>query len=368
LAKRHSVLVLTPYLPQNLLNYSGSQAYDHLINFSISRYHDRFTFIKIRGHRFSQGLIPPFSLSAVSAVKSAVATFHPDVLNVHYVMPTGLAGLYAQHLLKVPVVITYNGRDVPGPGIPLFWKYWHRFIGNRCADMTFVSKYCRQVIYGALCRDGHVIYNGVDDPVSVTREQITELRTRLKLGGDAVVLFALQRLDRLKRIEVLIRSMPEIVARKPTVRLIIGGQGEDLPRLQQLAGSLKISNHVIFAGFIPPQDLPVYFTVADLFVFHSTYETFGMVLAEAMHYGKAVVSAKNTAIKEVVDDGQTGILVPSLDHRAFSEAILRLLDNHILRNRIEVNAKKKAQRYFRWDTIASAYERVLRSAAARRWL
>lgn len=363
LAKQHSVLVLTPYLPKKLLNHSGSKAYDHLINFAISRYHDRFTFIKIRGHRFSQGLIPPFSLSAVSAVKHAVATFHPDVLNVHYVMPTGLAGLYAQHLLKVPVVITYNGRDVPGPGIPRFWKYWHRFIGSRCADMTFVSKYCRQVIYGALCRAGHVIYNGVDDPVSVTPEQITELRTRLKLDGDAVVLFALQRLDRLKRIEVLIRSMPEIVARKPKVRLIIGGQGEDLPRLQQLAGSLGISNHVIFTGFIPPQDLPVYFTVADLFVFHSTYETFGMVLAEAMHYGKAVVSAKNTAIKEVVDDGKTGILVPSSDYHAFSEAILRLLDNYNLRNRIEVNARKKAQRYFRWETIAAHYERVLRSAA-----
>ena len=98
LAKRHSVLVLTPYLPKQLLNHSGSKEYDHLINFDISRYHDRFTFIKIRGHRLTLGLIPPFSLSAVSAIKKAIAVFHPDVINVHYVMPTGLAGYFAQLL------------------------------------------------------------------------------------------------------------------------------------------------------------------------------------------------------------------------------------------------------------------------------
>ena len=93
LAKRHSVLLLTPYLPEDLLEHSSTKEYNHLINFDIFRYYDRYSFMKIRGHRLSQGLIPPFSLSAVKAMKGAAASFKPDVINVHYVMPTGLAGL-----------------------------------------------------------------------------------------------------------------------------------------------------------------------------------------------------------------------------------------------------------------------------------
>jgi len=212
-------------LPENLLNHSGRKEYNHLINFGISRYHDRFSFIKIRGHRFSQGLIPPFSLSAVSAIKRAVASFHPDVINVHYVMPTGLAGLFAQQILKVPVVITYNGRDVPGPGIPIFWKYWHRFIGKRCADMTFVSKYCREVIYGSSSSDGNVIYNGVEEALGVSAVEKRELKAKLNLAVNERILFSLQRLDSVKRVDVLIRSMPKILHYHPKTRLIIGGEG-----------------------------------------------------------------------------------------------------------------------------------------------
>jgi len=363
LADRHSVSVLTPYLPENLLNHSGTKEYNHLINFGISRYHDRFSFIKIRGHRFSQGLIPPFSLSAVSAIKRAVASFHPDVINVHYVMPTGLAGLFAQQILKVPVVITYNGRDVPGPGVPIFWKYWHRFIGRRCANMTFVSKYCREVIYGSSSSDGNVIYNGVEEALDVSAVEKRELKAKLNLAVNERILFSLQRLDSVKRVDVLIRSMPKILQYYPKTRLIIGGEGPDLNRLKNVANDLNIADRVYFTGFISQDELAVYFAVAELFLFHSTYETFGMVLAEAMNYGKAIVSVDNTAVKEVVDNRRNGVLVPPFDVEGFADAVLDLLTNKERRQKLGDHGILKAQRLFRWDSIVLQYEKVLREAA-----
>jgi len=363
LADRHSVSVLTPYLPENLLNHSGTKEYNHLINFGISRYHDRFSFIKIRGHRFSQGLIPPFSLSAVSAIKRAVASFHPDVINVHYVMPTGLAGLFAQKILKVPVVITYNGRDVPGPGVPIFWKYWHRFIGRRCANMTFVSKYCREVIYGSSSSDGNVIYNGVEEALDVSAVEKRELKAKLNLAVNERILFSLQRLDSVKRVDVLIRSMPKILQYYPKTRLIIGGEGPDLNRLKNVANDLNIADRVYFTGFISQDELAVYFAVAELFLFHSTYETFGMVLAEAMNYGKAIVSVDNTAVKEVVDNRRNGVLVPPFDVEGFADAVLDLLTNKERRQKLGDHGILKAQRLFRWDSIVLQYEKVLREAA-----
>lgn len=361
LACKHPVLVLTPYLSKRILENNGSKDYDHLINFNVERYQDRYSFMKLRGHRVTSGLIPPFSLSAVAALQQAVKSFKPDVLNVHYVMPTGLAGLYAQKALKIPTIITYNGRDVPGPGVPKLWKYWHRFIGHCCSEMTFVSKYCHNAIFGVGNNRGNVIYNGVEDPKNVTKDQIVALKSKLKINNGETVLYGLQRFDPLKRIDVLIKSIQLIVRKQPNVRLIIGGKGEDMPRLKKLAEELKISKYIFFAGFIPDEEIPVYYAVSDIFVFHSTFETFGMVLAEAMNYKKAIVSVSNTAISEIVDKDKDGLLVQTLDYKAFADAVLKLINNRDLRIKMGKHGYQKVQKLFKWKMIASQYEKVLES-------
>ena len=366
LANNHSVLLVTPYLSRKILTNNGSKDYDHLINFNVERYKDRCSFMKLRGHKITYGLIPPFSLSAVAATRQAVKSFKPDVLNVHYVMPTGLAGFYAQKALKIPSVITYNGRDVPGPGVPKLWKYWHRIIGRNCTDMTFVSKYCRDAIFDSKTIDGNIIYNGVEEPQNVTEYQSAALKSKLQINSDEIILFGLQRLDYLKRVDILIKSMELILRKQPKVRLIIGGTGEEIFCLKKLAEKLKISKYILFAGFIPDKEIPVYYAISDLFVFHSTYETFGMVLAEAMNYGKAIVSVANTAISEVVEDGKTGLLVPALDYKAFADAVLKLLKNKECRNKMGRLGNEKAQRFYKWDKIASQYEKVFKIAANRR--
>jgi len=123
LARRHEVRLVTPFLAAELLRDQASGEYDSLVPFPVDRYHDRVSFMRIPGHRWSGGAIPPFSLSAVAAIRDAVRRFSPDVLNVHYLMPTGLAGVVAERWLGVPTVMTMNGRDAPGPGFPPLWRW-----------------------------------------------------------------------------------------------------------------------------------------------------------------------------------------------------------------------------------------------------
>jgi len=119
LARRHDVRLLTPVLAESLRREQGSSEYDALVTFPVERYEDRVTLMRVRGHRFTAGALPPFSLSAVAAVRRAVAAVRPDVLNVHYAMPTGLAGVVAERRLGVPTVLTMNGarssRSSPTP-------------------------------------------------------------------------------------------------------------------------------------------------------------------------------------------------------------------------------------------------------------
>lgn len=362
LAQRHDVHLITPFLSTGLLNVAGSRDYNGLINFKVQRYVDRVTLMKIRGHSFTHGLIPPFSLSAIAALRQAFKGFKPDVINVCYAIPTGLAGVYAHWLFNLPSIIAYIGRDVPGPGIPFLWKWWHRAIGRNCTDTIFISEYCRAAIFGEAYREGHIIYSGVEPPAAVLPQQVGELRTAYGIADDQFILFALQRLDYLKRVDVLIQSMPAVLAYHPNTHLIIGGKGSDRTRLEAMVYELKLDSNIHFAGFISPQKLPIYFAAADLFLFHSTYETFGMVLAEAMNYGKAIVAAANTAVAEVVDDDKTGLLVQTLDIQGFSKAVVRLLNDPQRREEMGKNGRRKASRLFGWDTIAEKYEKVFESA------
>jgi glycosyltransferase involved in cell wall biosynthesis len=121
---------------------------------------------------------------------------------------------------------------------------------------------------------------------------------------------------------------------------------------------------MIFSGYIPREMLPVYHAMTDLFVFHSTYETFGMVLMEAMSYGSPVVSVRNTAIPDVVVDGKTGVLVPTEDVDAFAGAVIGLLEDDQGRREMGKYARERALKSYSWDTIAEEYEAVLEHVAS----
>jgi phosphatidylinositol alpha-1,6-mannosyltransferase len=360
LALRHDVLLLTADK-----GVSASDR-DHLVNFPVERYRDRFTTMRFRGHRTTGGVVPPFSFSAVEAVRRAVRRFRPEVMNTHYMEHTGLAAVVAMRRLRVPGVLTFMGRDVPGPRTPYGWKHYCRWVARQVADVTYVSDYCRRAIFGdAPGAPGRVILAGADLDRFNPRVDGSGVRRRFGADSDTPLLVAVQRLAPEKRVDIVVRAMPSILKRHPRAVLVVGGSGAALEELESLAGRLGVAGSVHFAGYVPDLDLPDYYAAADVFVFHSTYETFGVVLAEAMAAGKPIVSVNSTAIPEVVCDGTTGILVPPLDPESLADKVCFLLDSPSERERLGRNARAWAEKNLDWDDIANRYESVLETAAAR---
>ena len=360
LAARHEVVLLTPRLSESLLRHYSKNEADYPVNFRVIRYDDTVTLMSIRGHKISGGAIPPFSISAVLAVKKALEEFDAHVLNVHYVMPTGLAGAIANTFWRVPTILTFNGRDVPGPGVPPLWKYWHRLIAKYCTDLTYVSEYCRDIIFGPKGR-GVVTWNGVDfDKIRIRGAE--PLREKLDIKKGTHVLFALQRLSVEKKVDVLLKSMRYIVEKVPNTELIIGGTGPDKDRLMELGSQLNLQDKVRFVGFIPDADIGDYFNLCDAFVFNTTYETFGIVLAQAMAFGKPVVSVLSTAVPSVVRNNECGLLVPVDRPQKMAEAVVKLLNNESLRIKLGNNGRKRAGTFFDWDVVTKKYEKVFLKA------
>ncbi len=361
LAERHEVRLLTPSLPDSLLREQGSDEYDRFVTFPVERYHDRISFMKIPGHRWTAGAIPPFSLSAVTAVRRAVKAFSPHVLNVHYLMPTGLAGVVAEQWLGIPTVVTLNGRDVPGPGVPALWRWWQRILLARVSDATFISHYCRDAICGAGSRRGHIVYAGVDMPSG--QEDADAFRRRLDIPVGEPVIFALQRLGREKQVEVLLRAFEHCYRQTGRGVLVLGGKGPEEPALRALVEGLGMGKQVRLAGYIPRQALGSYYATCDLFAFHSTFETFGVALAQAMAYGKPVVTVRNTALPEIVGNG--GVLAETGDWRGLGDAMARVITDEPLRTRLGQAARQRAHALFQWDRIVMQHEAVLAQAAGK---
>jgi glycosyltransferase involved in cell wall biosynthesis len=279
-------------------------------------------------------------------------------------MPTGLAGVVAQRALGVPTVLTLNGRDVPGPGVPALWRWWQRALLSSVADATYVSGYCRDAVYGAgrarrAC--GEVIYNGVDLPPASGNRAL--LRRRLGIDEDERVVFALQRLAREKRVDVLLLALRRCLDIGTPIRLVIGGTGADAESLRARAGELGVDKHVCFAGYIPRAELADYFAAADVFALHSTFETFGIAVAQAMSYGLPIVTVRSTALPEVLGDG--GVLVEPGDADAFGDALAALAGDEQRCAVLGERGRRRAEALFSWDTVADGYEAVLRRAVER---
>jgi glycosyltransferase involved in cell wall biosynthesis len=354
---RHEIFLLTP--DKNL----PSSELDHEVGFQVTRYKDRFSFMNFPGHRLTGGIIPPFSFSAVTATYRAIKDFSPNVMNTHYMKHTGLAAVIAEKRFKVPNVLTFAGSDVPGPGTPWFWKYYDRWVAKSATEVTFVSEYCRQAIYGQGSNVGTVISNGVDLEKFTPQHDRSRIRQKLSFPQHSSILLAVQRLSPKKRVDIIIQAMPYILHRHPNTLLVIGGSGSSQPKLVSLVQQLGLSQSVLLMGHVPHNDLPLYYAMADIFVFHSTYETFGIVIAEAMASGTPVVSVRSTAIPEVVQEGHTGLLATPLDPIDMANKITDLLDSPSKIRKFGRNGRLWAEQHFDWDVIAEQYEKVLLEAA-----
>ncbi len=175
------------------------------------------------------------------------------------------------------------------------------------------------------------------------------------------------RIQRLKGIDMLLRSFAILRnglsdGEGPDLT-VVGGvsasesdpEAAERRRLQQLARDLGVDAYVRFRDAVPHEELPYYYSSADVVVVPSTYESFGLVALEAMASGTPVVASSVGGLQWTVRDGETGFLVARRSPEEFASAIGRLLYDDRLRTRMSDGAVKLA-REFSWEVVA---DRVL---------
>lgn len=197
-----------------------------------------------------------------------------------------------------------------------------------------------------------VIPGGVDTETFYPENKVWA-RKYLNIPNKKTLLYA-GRIEPIKGLDILIESFHTIQQHQDCQLVIVGGNlgGDDeLDKLKSYARQLGLLNKIIFIGSVTQEELRYYYSAADIFVFPSHYESFGLVALESMACGTPVVASRVGGIPSFIDDGKTGYLIPRRCPDPFVDKLEILLSNRDLRDYMGNSALEKA-RIMDWKTTA----------------
>lgn len=269
------------------------------------------------------------------------------------------------------VIASTHGHEVGWSMLPAARQALRR-IGSTTDVVTFVSKYTRSrfaAAFGPLAALEH-LPSGVDTeqfrPDFTARK---EIRTRYGLG-DRPTVVCVSRLWPRKGQDMLIRALPAIRHRVPEAALLLVGGGPYEDRLRSLAAQLGVTEHVVFTGRVPWEELPAHYVAGDVFAMpcrtHGRgldVEGLGIVYLEASASGLPVVAGNSGGAPETVLDGVTGNVVDGRDLPTIATSVGDLLADPTWAAEMGEAGRRWVSRHWRWEDIAGRLTRLLDGSA-----
>jgi len=208
-----------------------------------------------------------------------------------------------------------------------------------------------QRLFGLPFEKINVVPNGVNLNLFNGVDRDYDFRRQYAMDNEKIILF-MGRLVYEKGIQHLISAMPKVLANYHDAKLVIAGKGGMIDELRNQVNSLGIADKVYFTGYLSSKNVQKMYKCADIAVFPSTYEPFGIVALEGMLSGAPVVVSDIGGLNEIVDHGVNGMKSYAGNPNSLADSILTLLFDHKLCDTIAKNAKNKVKTEYNWNKIA----------------
>lgn len=207
-----------------------------------------------------------------------------------------------------------------------------------------------------------VVENGID-VLAYGMAPNEALKAELGVAPGDVVLSTMARLTKQKGHEFLIAAMPAILERCPAVRLLLLGEGELREPLANQARALGVEGRISFLGV--RSDIPDVLAQTDVFVLPSLWEGTSLALLEAMASGKPIVATDIDGNRPLLQSGRDCLLAPPGEPSPLAEAVLRLIEDRELAQRLGETARKECLERFDIRAMFRTYETLWNSSASR---
>jgi glycosyltransferase involved in cell wall biosynthesis len=321
--------------------------------------------LRERPARFA--LVPGYVAAASAAAVRLAMTRRFDVIHAFWPFPHALPGMVARLATDLPLVSTFFGAELHWLPARHGWaRSAIRAIARASDATTAISSFtARELRAVAPTASPAVIPFGAAvaarEPSDSDRAPFATAQTNFLFVG---------RLVPRKGVDVLLRALatPALL----DARLTIVGDGSERPRLEALATTLRVSSRVTFTGLVAAPALDAHFRACDALALPavddalSGTEGLGVVLIEALSYGKPVVASDIGGIPDVVRHGETGLLVPPGDPSALAAALASLAESPEWARTLGATGRADVRDRFSWARIADDLTAVYRGAVARR--
>ena len=284
-----------------------------------------------------------FDSSIVLKMRKIMKVFQPDIIQTHrYVLPYVFLSSIGMKVKRVHTVHNIAEKEVPRKQLPLQKILIEKF-GVIPVAITPITKKSIEEYYGLNDNKVPLIYNGIDLTRCIPKKntQITGTAKVLHVGR-----FAPQ-----KNHIMMVEAFADVVKKYPTCELNLVGDGDLVESVKQRVNELGIEENVRFIGLL---DM-VYkkMSESDIFILPSNYEGMPITLIEAMTTGLPIVATAVGGVPDMIEDEKSGLLV-AVSKDKIAEAIIRLLDNETLREKVSQGAMLKA-RDFSLEKMTQAY-------------
>ena len=288
-----------------------------------------------------------------------------DVVHSHYWL-SGWVGLALARDMDVPHVATFHTLSLikmqsrAGEAEPIHRQRIERELMADTDQIVAFSPHERDAmarLYDADPDHIELVPCGVDLARFRPLNQ-EESRERLGINGDKVLLFV-GRIESLKGLDLLVHTAAQMETCQGMRVLVVGGddgkEGE-AARVRQLVQDLDMDEIFDFVGRVDQENMPLYYSAADVCVVPSFYESFGLAALESMACGTPVVASRVGGLSTVIQHGRTGYLKSWRCPEAFANSLEMIISSKRLQNSMGIAARKRAED-LGWDQVA---ERMLR--------
>lgn len=305
----------------------------------------------------------------------------PDIIHAHSPALNGMPAVRAGHALNIPVVYEIrafwedaavdHGTTREGSLRYRMTRGQESWVVKHADAITTICKGLQDdlIARGVGRKKITVIPNAVDiEKFSLSGKADLALQQQLGLMGNRVLGF-IGSFYAYEGIDLLLEALPEILMHMPDIKILLVGGGPQEDKLKAQAQRLKIDGKVVFAGRVPHQEVNRYYDLVDVLVYarHSMRLTdlvTPLKPLEAMAQGRLFVASDVGGHKELIQNGQTGLLFPAGDAETLGRTVMSLLDHSDQWPRLKANGRHFVETERNWKVSVARYEQVYDDAKA----
>lgn len=254
-----------------------------------------------------------------TAMKEAIKENIPIVGTSHF-MPENLV-----HYLHLP-------KKVSGFLNQIAWARYAQLLSKLDAVIAPTEAAADLIKRFNIVKKLKIISNGINLEELTAKGDNSKIRKKYKIPNKPIILFV-GRVDKEKKIDVLFKAMT-LIRDKVDFHTLIVGSGSEVDYLKGLSKTLGISDMVTFTGYVTNQELPLLYSIGDVFVMPSIAELQSLVIMEAMTNSLPIIGADAIAIPHLVRNDKNGYLFKPSDEKDLAEKLLKILKDKKLRERM----------------------------------